>query len=111
MRNEDHIRILHMIDGIETAIQFLNGRKRSVLDDDRMVLFAVIRAIEIVGEAASKVTPETRKSLSEIPWRAITSMRNRLIHGYFDIDTEIVWKTVKSELPLLLLQLKAIAGT
>lgn len=99
MRGEDHIRILHMIDAIDIAIQFLDGRERSVLDNDRMVLFAVIRAVEVLGEAASKVTTKTRNAFPQIPWRAIISMRNRLIHGYFDIDTEIVWKTVKTELP------------
>jgi uncharacterized protein with HEPN domain len=55
-----------------------------------MLLFAIIRAIEVMGEAASKVTDETKDLISSVPWPAIVIMRNRLIHGYFDIDTDIV---------------------
>ena len=106
MRNEDQIRVQHMIDAAESAAQFLDGRQRRELDSDRMLLFAVVRAIEIIGEAAGRVSIETRETMPEIPWGAIIAMRNRLIHGYFDIDTEVVWKTVTEELPALLGQLR-----
>jgi uncharacterized protein with HEPN domain len=66
-----------------------------------MLLLSLVKCVEILGEAASRVTEATRESLPEIPWRDIISMRNRLIHGYFDIDTTIVWKTVTMELPPL----------
>jgi len=102
MRTEDKIRVQHMIDAAESAAQFLDGRRRRDLDSDRMLLFAVVRAIELIGEAAGRVSIETREATPEIPWGAIIAMRNRLIHGYFDIDTEIVWKTVSEELPALL---------
>ena len=55
-----------------------------------MLLFAIIRAIEVVGEAASKVTNETKDSAPDVPWMAIVGMRNRLIHGYFDVDSDVV---------------------
>lgn len=97
-----------MIDAAETVGQFMSGRSRADLDSDRMLLFAVVRAIEVVGEAAGKVTEETRTGAPEIPWAAIVSMRNRLIHGYFDIDPEIVWKTVSKELPDLLPRLQRL---
>lgn len=67
-----------MIDAAETVGQFMSGRSRADLDSDRMLLFAVVRAIEVVGEAAGKVTEETRTEAPEIPWAAIVSMRNRL---------------------------------
>jgi uncharacterized protein with HEPN domain len=73
-----------------------------------MLLFAVVRAVEIIDEAAGRVSMETREAIPEIPWSAIISKRNRLIHGYFDIDTEVVWKTVTEELPILLRQLQAV---
>jgi uncharacterized protein with HEPN domain len=74
-----------------------------------MLLFAVVRAIEVVvGEAASKVTSETREAAPSIPWTAIVSMRNRLIHGYFDIDTDLVWRTATEEIPGLRRALKAL---
>lgn len=108
MRTEDQVRLKHMMDATESAFQFLDGRQRHDLDIDKMLLFAVVRAIEIIGEAAGRISMETREAIQEIPWSAIISMRNRLIHGYFDIDTEVVWKTVTEELPILLSQLRAV---
>mgnify|MGYP001595830677 FL=1 len=76
-----------------------------------MLLFAVVRAVEVLGEAASKVTAETRERHADLPWRAASSMRNRLIHGYFDIDREIVWVTVTAELPALVKKLSLILNS
>ena len=108
MRDEDRIRVQHLIDSAESALHFVAGRSRSELDSNRMLLFAVIRAVEVMGEAASKLGESVRAEHPEIPWTAIVSMRNRLIHGYFDVDTEIVWKTVTMELPQLLPHLRAL---
>lgn len=66
-----------------------------------MSLFALVRAIEITGEAASTVTPETRSTMPSVPWTAIVSMRNRLVHAYFDIDCDVLWATVTEEVPPL----------
>ena len=99
-----------MIDAAESVGQFMAGRERVDLDRDRMLLFAVVRAIEVIGEAASRVSDETRAANPAIPWSAIVSMRNRLVHGYFDIDTEIVWKTATGELADLLPRLRALIG-
>ena len=66
-----------------------------------MLLFAVVRAIEIIGEAASKVSEETRLSAPAIPWKAIIGMRNRVVHAYFDIDADILWKAAAEEIPAL----------
>jgi uncharacterized protein with HEPN domain len=108
MRREDAVRIRHMLDAAELAQRFIAGRVRSDLDADDMLLFALVRAIEVIGEAASRVTPETRAALPEIPWVAITGMRNRLIHAYFDIDRDILWKTAAEEIPELIELLKAV---
>lgn len=75
-----------------------------------MLLFAVVRAIEVIGEAASRVSDETRAANPAIPWSAIVGMRNRLVHGYFDIDTEIVWKTATGEIADLLPRRRALIG-
>jgi uncharacterized protein with HEPN domain len=109
MRAEDRVRLRHMVEAAESAVQFLAGRQRADLDQDRMLLFAVVRAIEILGEAASQVSAETRATHAAIPWRAIIGMRNRLIHAYFEINTETVWQTVTQEIPVLLPQLRALA--
>jgi len=111
MRNEDRVRILHMIDAADAVAQFMTGRSRDDLDRDRMLLFALVHAIEILGEAANKLSPDARAAAPQIPWVAIVSMRNRLIHGYFDIDTTIVWKTATVEIPALVPLLRALAGT
>jgi len=110
MRTEDRVRLRHMIEAAESATQFIAGRSRSDLDTDRMLLFAVVRAIEVVGEAASKLSEEFRAAHPGIPWRAIVGMRNRLIHAYFDIDTETVWETTTQELPPILNQLRELVA-
>lgn len=110
MRDDDRVRLLHMIDAAESVAQFVAGRSHEDLDRDRMLLFALVHAIEILGEAANKISPETRAVAPQIPWGAIVSMRNRLIHGYFDINTTIVWKTATAEIPPLVAQLRALAG-
>jgi uncharacterized protein with HEPN domain len=97
-----------MIDAAESAFAFMVGRSRRDLDTDQMLLFAVVRAVEIVGEAASKITPETQAAMTMVPWPAIVGMRHRLIHGYFDVNPDIVWKTVQDELPPLVVALRAI---
>lgn len=94
-----------MIDAAEAV-----GRSRADLDSDRMLLFAVVRAIEVLGEAAARMSEETRHATPDIPWNAIVGMRNRLIHGYFNIDVTIVWKTVSIEIPSLLAKLRAIGA-
>ena len=111
MRVEDRVRLQHMIDAAQSAIEFVSGRERSELDTNRMLLFALVRAIEIVGEAASKISEETRAAHGGIPWKAIIGMRNRLIHAYFEINSQIVWETVTEEIPAVLPQLRALAAT
>ena len=88
-----------MLDAAREAAQFVAGRGRADLDRDRML--ALVKEIEIIGEAASKISGETRKRCAEVPWASITGMRNRLIHGYFSIDLDIVWQTATAELPPL----------
>lgn len=106
MLREDEIRLRHMLEAAQTAVEFARGRARDDFAADRMLLFAVVRALEIVGEAAGKVSEATRVVFPQIPWRAVVGMRNHLIHGYFDIDTEVVWRTVSDELPGLIVRLQ-----
>ena len=110
MRADDRVRLQHMIEAADSAVQFIAGRQRADLDADRMLLFALARAIEIIGEAASKLSDETRAAETAIPWKAIIGMRNRLVHAYFQIDPEVVWKTVTQELPALLPRWRALAA-
>jgi uncharacterized protein with HEPN domain len=100
-----------MIDAAEAAIGFAHGRKRDDLERDQMLLFALVRAVEVLGEAAARLSDDTRTKAPEIPWTLIVSMRNRLIHGYFDIDADIVWQTVATELPRLVPALRKLLAT
>ncbi|MEM5788934.1 MAG: HepT-like ribonuclease domain-containing protein [Syntrophobacteraceae bacterium] len=77
MRPDDHVRLLHRIEAIHTALDFVSGRQPADLNTDRMLLFALVRAIEVIGEAASKVSEDLRKQAAEIPWTLIVSMHNR----------------------------------
>ena len=73
-----------------------------------MLLLSLVKEIEIIGEAASKVSQETRDAVPDIPWPDLTGMRHRLIHAYFDINVEVVWQTVVQDLPPLLAALEKV---
>lgn len=109
MPGPDAIRLKHMLDAAEEAFAFAAGRSRADLDGDRKLVLALIKLVEIIGEAAAKVSPETRLRHAALPWEAIVATRNRLIHGYFDINLDIVWDTVTVDLPPLLAELRRVA--
>ena len=94
MLKDDIIRLRHMLDAALEAESFIEGKNRSDLSNDRKLELALVKCVEIIGEAASSVSKETRDNFPQIPWPDITGMRNRLIHAYFEINTEIVWQTV-----------------
>lgn len=108
MQNADLISLQHMLDAAREAVSFVAGKDRRELDGNRMLVLSVVKDIEILGEAASKVSEEGRNACPEIPWRDVVAMRNRLIHGYFDINLDIVWHTVTEELPPIIRQLEKI---
>lgn len=107
MRPEDAIRLAHMIDAGERALEFVENRRRGDLENDPQLTFALTRAIEIFGEAASKIAPDTRRSLTQIPWVPMIGMRNRVVHAYFQINLNVIWKTATQEIPKLLPLLRA----
>jgi uncharacterized protein with HEPN domain len=101
-----------MFDAAREAIAFGAGRTPGDLKRDRVLTLALVKCIEIIGEAAAKVSTETRASTSQIPWSDIIGMRNRLIHAYFDVDVNRVSDTLANDLPPLIVLLeKALAST
>ena len=110
MDKSDLIRLRHMLDASLEARSFVHGRSKADLDEDRMLVLALLKDIEILGEAASKIGDRTREEFPNIPWRHIIGMRNRLIHGYFDVNLDIVWTTVTKELPALISELEKIVA-
>ena len=104
----DLIRLRHMLDAAQEAITFASGKTRKDLDIDRILALAIVKSIEIIGEAASKVTEKFRSNKKGIPWEDIITMRHRLTHAYFDINLDIVWQTVRADLPELIKELEEI---
>ncbi len=108
MIEADHIRITHILEAAKEALSFAEGKSRSDFEADRQLQMAVVREIEIIGEAAGKVSEGTRSRYPDIPWSKIANMRNHLVHVYFDIDLDIVWGTLQSNLPYLVTQIEKI---
>ncbi len=108
MQKDDLIRLRHMLDAAKEAESFVQNKTRSSLDSDRKLVLALVKSIEILGEAAAKVTNKCREDLPQIPWANIIGMRNRLIHAYFDIDLDVLWRTVIEDLPPLIAALQKI---
>ena len=102
MKPDDRIRLQHIADALETAVAFTEGKTRTDLDTDNMLTFALVHAIQIVGEAAAKIGIEVREKHPQIPWALIIGMRNRLVHAYFDINHDILWETATEAAPALL---------
>ena len=90
---EDSVRLRHMLEATEKAVAFARNRTRADMDTDEQLTLALTRLLEIIGEAAASITETVRDNNPPIPWRAIIGTRNRLIHGYFDVDKDIVWNS------------------
>ncbi|MGB3681004.1 MAG: HepT-like ribonuclease domain-containing protein [Rubrobacteraceae bacterium] len=99
-----------MLDAACQAVELSQGKKVGDLDPDNETALALARLLEIMGEAAGRVTLELRGRYPEIPWRDIGDTRNRVIHQYFDVDMEIVEAIVRNDLPPLAERLKVIVG-
>ena len=97
-----------MLDAACEAVHFAKGRARSDLDEDRMLSLALIKCLEIVGEAGANISNDGRGTLPAIPWSSILGMRNRLVHAYFEIDLDVVWYTTTVSLPSLIEILEGI---
>jgi len=98
----------HMLDHAKEATGMLARKKRSEFAGDRILVLAVTRLLEIIGEAAGRIPRQTQEGFPRIQWTSIYGMRNRIIHGYDNINMEIVWNVVKNDLPLLIGELEAI---
>lgn len=101
-------RLLHMRDAAIEAIDFASGQRRDELNTNRMLALALVKDIEIVGEAASKISAECRAKYLQLSWVQIIGMRNRLTHAYFEVNLDIVWQVVTNDLPTLVMELEQI---
>ena len=103
---EDVVRLRHMLDAARKAIELTSTCERDDLDKDEKLALAVVRLLEIWGEAAKSVSEQSRQEYPAIPWRHIAGTRDRLIHAYFDVDLDIVWEIISSDLPPLVRELE-----
>jgi uncharacterized protein with HEPN domain len=106
--HDDSVRLRHMRDYAREVVQFVEGKTRQSLDDDLVLVRALMMSIGIIGEAASRLAPSTRDAHPEIPWKPIIGMRTLLFHIYFRVDNAILWDTATRSIPVLLAQLDAI---
>ena len=90
------------------AVEICQGKSREDLDTDRLLNLALTRLLEIVGEAANRVPEEVQAQYPQLPWLQMKGTRNRLIHGYDSVDFDILWKIIKNDLPILIVQLEKI---
>ena len=110
MFKDDNVRIRHILDAAREAISFADDRSRTDLDTDRKLNLSLVRLLEIIGEAARGISEEFRDSHPDLPWNKMVGMRDRLIHGYFDVNLDVVWETVTQDLPSLIAQLEKIVA-
>jgi uncharacterized protein with HEPN domain len=102
MKREYQDFIKDIIDSVQDIEQFIGEMSYDEFIRDKKTLNAVIRSIEIMGEAAKSIPASIQEKNASVPWKKMSGMRDRLIHGYFGIDNEILWKTIKEDLPPLL---------
>ena len=108
LHEADKDRLVHMLDAAECAIQFSKDSCLDALEDNIQLQFSLIRCLEIIGEAASRVSEDLRTKNEQIPWAKMVGTRNRLIHAYFNVDVEVIRHTVSEELPFLIREIESL---
>jgi uncharacterized protein with HEPN domain len=110
MLQADIVRLKHMLDASNEIICFTRQKTQEDFNSDRKLQLSVVHLLEIIGEAGAGVSEEVQNKYPQIPWKSIIGMRNRLIHGYFDIDLIIVYKTATQDIPTLVEKLEQIVA-
>ena len=108
MNENDRTRLQHMLDYARDVVKFTEGRSRETLDDDLMLVRALTYTIGVIGEAANNISREVQEANPQVPWPQIIAMRNRLMHGYFDINLDRLWLTATEAVPTLIPELEKI---
>ncbi len=110
MLKNDEIRVRHILDAAREAVDFSYGQSRDDVSKSRKLNLSLVRLLEIIGEAARGLSPTFVTAHPEIPWKKMSGIRDRLIHGYFDVNMDVVWETVTEDLPPLITDLEKILG-
>ena len=109
MPKDDSIYVGHMLDMARKALSLIQGKDRAYYDRDETLRLALAYLLQIIGEAARRVSPEYAATHPRIPWKAIIGMRHKVVHDYMDVDEDVVWNTVTQDLAPLVTTLEAIA--
>ena len=105
-KHDDIVSLRHMLDHAREAVEMIASKTPEDLRKERMLELALVRLVEIIGEAAGRVSRTGQAKYPEIPWREVIGMRNRLIHGYDSIDLKVLWDTIELDFPPLIVQLE-----
>lgn len=100
--------LLDMLSSARDVAEFASGLTFTQFEQDRLRWSAILKAMEIIGEAASRLSDETKEAHPEIEWQKIVGMRHHLVHGYSDIDNELVWKAIQEDIPFLISRLESL---
>ena len=106
--HDDAVSLRHMLDYAREAVALAQDKTRKDLENDRLLQLGLTRLMEVVGEAATRVSGETCARHPAIPWAQVVGMRTRLIHGYDVLDWDLLWDTVCDDLPPVIAQLERI---
>ena len=109
--HDPRLCLVQMHEHAAEAVALIQGKTRESLDKERVLSLALVRLLEVAGEAANRVGRETQTKYSEIPWQSLISMRNRLIHGYDSVDHDILWQVLSGDLPPMVAALEKILAT
>lgn len=107
-RHDPRVRLLHMLDHAREAVALADGESPQSLRKNRLLQLGMRKLVEIVGEAAAAAPEEIQESLPTIPWTAAIGMRHRLVHGYDQVDLDVLWRTVREDLPSLIEELEEV---
>ena len=103
---DDRDRLRHMLEAAQDAVAFTQGRTRADLDRDRMLFHALVHCVQVIGEAAARTSEEQRQRIPMLPWPKMVGMRHILVHSYFEIDADTLWRVVAEDFPVLIQQLE-----
>ncbi len=107
-RHDPAVALRQILSHSKEAVQLSVGKSRSDLNSDRLLNLALTRLLEIIGEAANRVPEQVQSQYPQLPWLQMIGLRNRLIHGYDQVDFDILWNIIKQDLPSLISQLEKI---
>ena len=100
-RKDYKLYLIDILESCKKITSYTKGKAEKQFANDQKTIDAVIRNIEIIGEAASKIPKKARGKIPQIPWKDVVAMRNKVLHEYFDVNVPIVWETVQKDIPIL----------